>query len=584
MLKRFITCIAGLMIFCAFHSDHLFGASDAVNPSQTSKLSETKGISDAVRGDYLVPAVELIPFGQAEYSQKNKALLITGDGSGFHWRGSGLPAGSFQLWVTYYCSDREARATLQFNGKEKTKPQLYMGLETIDKFYDSNDRPIAGLKERVSKPQPYFFREYWGTFDVGNHADLKMSYRGGRDIRVQSIEFNRVNRHQEDLSPLLNSAIGFYENATPTNALTRCVFDTSTQRESAQSSIAVCGIALAAFAISHDIDRAPKESRQRTLNLLRALNGKVAGIHLNRHKSGLFQHFVDSRTGNSASEFSTIDTAILVSGALLARNVFHDPEITAETDALWNSIDWSRCVIKAGPVAPKFYFTGADMDKFKDLSDPDKIRGIGMFNEYILLAYFCQQHENLKHPSGGRRTIMPDLSRLPMQVFRNRVMLGNHIQPSFLVQFPFFMSELCGDELYFSFVAAQGVADRAYNTEKFRDGSVWGVSAGWSPKKPYAVLNFINNPDHVVSPPIMAGFIPVMPIAADDLFRLYQNPAQRQQLPFGEILPQHVPGTILKSDRIPGVDFSVWLYGLAWNHPRLGSEWFRKNTRFTFNQ
>ena len=529
--------------------------------------------------DVVIAAKELKAVAGAVYSAQDQTLAIAGDGAGFQWNGAVPQPGAYQVWVTYYCGDKKAAATLQANGLEKTKPLLYMGPETIERFYGTDDTPITN----GTPPQPYYFREYWGTFALGANNNLKMTYRGGREIRVQSMEFNRLKRHQEDLAPLLNGAIGFYECGTPANGLTSDVFNPLTQKAEPVASIAVCGIALAAFSISHDIGREPEESRRRALDLLRAANGKMPGIRLSRHESGLFQHFVNRTTGESGkSEFSTIDTAILVSGALMARNVFHDPEITAEADALWNSIDWSRCVIKEDPAKPRFYFTGADMDTFKEEKDLDKIRGTVMFNEYILLAYFCQQHENMKHPSGPKRTIMPDLQQLPKKVFRNRILLDRTVQPSFIVQFPFFMSDMCTDELYFSYVAAQGVADRSYNTEKFKDRSAWGVSAGWTPSKAYSVPNFLRNPDNVVSPPIVAGFMPVLPLAADDLFHLYQKPDSRQQLQFGEILPQYVPETDLKSNRIPAVDFSVWLYGLAWNHPKLGPEWFAKNTRFTF--
>lgn len=108
-------------------------------------------------------------------------------------------------------------------------------------------------------------------------------------------------------------------------------------RSAAPSSVAATGFALTAWVIA---DRhgwlPPGEARRRTRDTLHALATRHA------HARGWFYHFVDPATGARVwdSEASTIDTALLLKGALLAREHFRDAEIAALADALYARIDW----------------------------------------------------------------------------------------------------------------------------------------------------------------------------------------------------------------------------------------------------
>ena len=62
---------------------------------------------------------------------------------------------------------------------------------------------------------------------------------------------------------------------------------------------------------------------------------------------GIETAFIDGRSGAAwgTSEYSTIDTALLVCGALFAGRYFADePEIARLAQELYDSVDWARAL------------------------------------------------------------------------------------------------------------------------------------------------------------------------------------------------------------------------------------------------
>ncbi len=107
------------------------------------------------------------------------------------------------------------------------------------------------------------------------------------------------------------------------------------------SSIASIGFGLAALCIGEGRGWMSREdARQRILLTLDTLATRVPRQH------GFFPHFLDMRTGLPApgTEYSTIDTAILLYGALFAGSWFEDryqdPQIRAAAEALYHAVDW----------------------------------------------------------------------------------------------------------------------------------------------------------------------------------------------------------------------------------------------------
>jgi hypothetical protein len=90
-------------------------------------------------------------------------------------------------------------------------------------------------------------------------------------------------------------------------------------------SIAATGVGLISLAVA-DMEGWDEEAAEKSLLTLRASLGEVEGCQIARDTAtGFFAHFVDMETGeNIHSEFSTIDTSLLVAGALFAGQHFNN--------------------------------------------------------------------------------------------------------------------------------------------------------------------------------------------------------------------------------------------------------------------
>ena len=105
----------------------------------------------------------------------------------------------------------------------------------------------------------------------------------------------------------------------------------------AVANVAGSGFALAAFCVADRrgwIDHTQAVTRVR--DMLRFLAEKAP------HEHGFLYHFLDMETGARVweSEASSIDTGLLLCGALTARQYFDDPEIRRLATALYARVDW----------------------------------------------------------------------------------------------------------------------------------------------------------------------------------------------------------------------------------------------------
>jgi hypothetical protein len=115
------------------------------------------------------------------------------------------------------------------------------------------------------------------------------------------------------------------------------------------SSIAAVGFGLTAYGVGAErgyVTRA--EAAARTLGTLRSMLAMKQGpdAHGVSGYHGFFYHFLDMRTGErfGTVELSTIDTALLVAGALFAQSYFDRPEEQPIRDAaeeLYERVEWT---------------------------------------------------------------------------------------------------------------------------------------------------------------------------------------------------------------------------------------------------
>lgn len=74
---------------------------------------------------------------------------------------------------------------------------------------------------------------------------------------------------------------------------------------------------------------------------------------------GWFYHWIDWQTGVRQwnSEVSTIDSAILFAGLIVAKNYFKDPTLTAHVDSIMGSVDWQWMLTDGGSKPTSTTFT-----------------------------------------------------------------------------------------------------------------------------------------------------------------------------------------------------------------------------------
>lgn len=129
----------------------------------------------------------------------------------------------------------------------------------------------------------------------------------------------------------------FVEQSDPVTGLTRDRARADGSKGHAPASIAASGFALSAWCIGDVRGWLPREEAvKRSVAVLKFIRDKVENEH------GWIYHFVDIYNGRRMwrSEASTIDTALFLKGALLAREYFGNPEVTQLVDEIYERIDW----------------------------------------------------------------------------------------------------------------------------------------------------------------------------------------------------------------------------------------------------
>jgi hypothetical protein len=147
----------------------------------------------------------------------------------------------------------------------------------------------------------------------------------------------------------------FIDEANPDNGL---IPDNT--RDGAPSSIAAVGLALSSYPVGVERGILPREDAVgRTLATLRFFRRSLQGTRPEATGyKGFYYHFLDMKTGRRAgrSELSTIDSAILLAGALVAAGYFdgggpREREIRETAELLYRRADWQWATNRGKSVA-----------------------------------------------------------------------------------------------------------------------------------------------------------------------------------------------------------------------------------------
>jgi hypothetical protein len=463
-------------------------------------------------------------------------------------------AGSYQIWIRYHCDDATTAGRLELSSAIKEKSLMSTRKSKVKKWVEND------------KTEPYYFREYWGSYELEGTQALHFTCDTDSVVKIKSVELLMEHRYPEMVEAIIDESLRRYLGNH---------YEWSGMPTQWNPSIAWMGVGMMAAATKYELSADQSEKKDlsdRVLQVLKSFNNKNTIFRPRRDKAtGVIAHFVRGRNGHStADSYSTIDTTILVLGALYARNIFPDAEIRSEADALWNSIAWDELIRDRDPASYPYLVYDDGSDGY-----------IGkLYTEYVMLVYLMHQYEVQKY---GSSDLLADFSEMPMSVFRDSLALAKQTQPSFLVQFPFYFAGFYKDERFFSFAAAQAYNDRYYSTRLHGDRSAWGVSAGRTPTRGYSVNHYSSNPEQVVRPRIISGFMPVFPPAETDYKRLWDLQDYRYN---NGLLQSFIPGNPNGDDWVeptpPGIDYSSHPMGLAFMHPQLGRGFFDRATEFTF--
>jgi hypothetical protein len=304
----------------------------------------------------------------------------------------------------------------------------------------------------------------------------------------------------------------FWHETNPTNGLTRdrgANFDTSEDYDIA--SLAAVGFALSAYPIGVErgwISR--KVGRERTVTTLRTLaRGNLRQIH------GFFPHFVHMDSGKMIpdTEISTIDTALMLAGVVVAMEYFKDAEVLQLAREIFERVDWPA----AAQGHPHFVSHGWDYN--------GNILGSrwGSFTEGVLIYVLALASPAHPLPPASWDAI----DRHMGEYCGYRFVVEHGFQSMFRYQYPALWYDFRGkiDRQGVDFFENATIAmlamrqyciDLAPRFPKSYGPDLWGLSAADGPGDMYMIFGFPpGNPysptDGTIVPYAIAGSLPFAP-------------------------------------------------------------------------
>ncbi|MFX0141687.1 MAG: T9SS type A sorting domain-containing protein, partial [Candidatus Hodarchaeota archaeon] len=354
------------------------------------------------------------------------------------------------------------------------------------------------------------------------------------------------------------------------------------------ASIATIGMGLISLCIANEINIIDN-AETLVLKTLETMSGKYPDYLPARNpNNGFFRHWISVNTGEREwnSEYSSIDTGILIAGALFCKNYFVDnQQIGILADSLYLSVDWNSSI--GNPDSGEIFMTFDDNGKGLAVTRP--------FNEYMIVAWLAKNdsRNNMSATKLWERFYSNPDSLLKTSFYDYELLTdsADHFLSNFVVQFPYYLCHyFTVNENYLFYMKNAMMADKKYWQSTLSDSTqkhIWGTGAGASiTGTGYNADNFENNPGKICSPHIIAGFIPVNLDGIKDLVSIYNDSLCLYNLPDSlntELIWRFsIDSPLWKANDIQGVDYSTMIFGLA-SHPLiLGTEFFREYNNFNF--
>ncbi len=376
-------------------------------------------------------------------------------------------------------------------------------------------------------------------------------------------------------------------------------------RQQGLSSIAATGMGLISLALGDALGIVPdaEAKMEKTIAHLLGEAGNP-GFKTERSKSGWFRHWFDPLTGeppeSNREKFSTIDSAILGSGAAIAARWFREKAGGEPTKAvllaeqLAGSVDWTSAIRNPEKGTIHLVFYG------KDERPTEKVATIP-FDEYALLPCMAARYERdigyVTDASDAWFERFRNTADLPMISYEGFTLLGKaptqSIPSHFTHQFAMYLcSSYAGNEDYLAEMRELMRADKEWFATHEAPPYLWGLGAGseivddpeTGERQRYGVSRLMKNEPVTASPAIMAGFLAVhesegQQAILHDLYTLWEREECRyehQGLGFLWRCPATDPKK--RVTRLEGIDFSTWMLGPAASNPKIGLRFFRDDT------
>jgi hypothetical protein len=283
------------------------------------------------------------------------------------------------------------------------------------------------------------------------------------------------------------------------------------------SSVANVGIGLISLCIADSMGW-DANAELKALTTLKSMTGHTPGFKPERNASGFYRHFIDMNTGARAwdSEFSTIDTEILMAAALFAKNYFRNDSISKYALEMWNSIQHEKAIADAAN--GKIYLTM----NANGNGNPGSVTSV--YNEYMIVAWMAKNAtENTSSPAHILwNKFYADPDKLPFTNYgANRVLTDypGEFLSSFTHQFNYYLCHYFSTSAkYLDYYIQALNADMAWwKTISNAAEWEWGCRCRYRGPNGYNADKINGNSTRTVSPHIIAGFLPVYPEAENHL-------------------------------------------------------------------